>query len=319
MRVLVTGGAGYVGTELVAALCDRQEVGAVTVYDNLARGSHSFFLQSERFSKPVRFIRGDVLDSISLRRAVDSADTVVHLAAVVTTPFTHADAVTMDQVNHWGTAELSYALERVTGRRVVYASSLAVYGHSDLIASAGAPTAPATAYGRSKLAGEAMLSRLSEEHEVRIARLANVYGYGRSMRFDAVVNRMALDAALFGRVTIEGGGEQVRTLVEVRRAAAVLAELSCGGAVESPLSVGDHALSVNEIAEGLAAIQPGLERLEVLTSLPVRSLRVERDPRVDSLPCRPASSFHEDLGELFSQLLICTPTSTPGSGAASRR
>lgn len=304
MHVLITGGAGYVGTEVVDALRARPEVESIAVYDNLSRGSYSFFLDGHGMAKAMRFVRADLLDTITLRREVERADAIVHLAAKVTTPFDHADALSMDQVNHWGTAELSYAVERCLPKRIVYASSLAVYGHSDLVGTATAPTAPVTAYGRSKLAGEAMIQRLADRATVCIARLANVYGYSRSMRFDAVVNRMCFDAAMFGRVSIEGNGDQVRSFIDINRAAVILAELVCMAKPPALANVSDHLISINGVADALQQIHPRLKRLNVVASLPVRNLRVERDASIQALPLDPPGDFQQDCATLTRHLSL---------------
>lgn len=308
MQVLVTGGAGYVGTGVVEALSLREEVQGITVYDNLSRGSYSFFLDGRgAAAKPMRFVRADLLDTFTLRREVERADVVVHLAAKVTTPFDHADALSMDQVNHWGTAELSYALERCKAKRVVYSSSIAVYGHADAVQSTTAATAPVTAYGRSKLAGEAMLARLGGHCSVAIARLANVYGYNRSMRFDAVINRMSFDAAMFGRVSIEGAGDQVRSFISIGRASAIVAELACRAESPSTINVSDHMLSITQIADGLSRLYPRLERLNIVASLPARNLCVSRDASLDRFAVDPPTEFEEDIEVLARHLAISPP------------
>ena len=113
MKLLVTGGAGYLGTELVRALAARPEIEEVVVYDNLARRNHNLFLAERLLSKPIRFVQGDILDTRTLEKLVADADAIAHLAARVSTPFADQDFHGMDQVNHWGTAELAYLLRNV--------------------------------------------------------------------------------------------------------------------------------------------------------------------------------------------------------------
>jgi len=297
MRCFVTGGAGYLGTSLIAELDRRGSCSEIVVYDNLSRGSYSFFLDGDSFRTPIRFIRGDLLDTRALHAAMNGIDTVVHLAARVKTPFGDQDAMAMDQINHWGTAELSYAIEKHAVRRVVYASSTAVYGHAGHAVSTSDPPAPVTAYGASKLAGEKMLRRL-DDCDVCIVRCGNIYGFNRSMRFDAVVNRMAFDATFAGRVRVEGSGEQARSFISVRRAAEVLAEFTCGDAPGDTWDLVEHTRTVNEIADTLDRIHPDMERLSVQSGLAAGSLRVEADRRVLAMPCGAPSDFAADISEL---------------------
>ena len=88
MNVLVTGGAGYVGTKLVKQLVRLDTVNKVIVYDNLSRGNFNLFLgENIQSGEKIEFIQGDILDSRLLRKTLPGIDFVYHLAAKVTTPF----------------------------------------------------------------------------------------------------------------------------------------------------------------------------------------------------------------------------------------
>src|SRR5574339_285303 len=110
MKVLVTGGAGYIGTELVHLLLANPEDEQIIIYDNLSRPNYNAFLGT-RLANPakVSFVKGELLDSRALRKVLKGVDAVYHLAAKVSTPFATAEAHSYEQVNHWGTAELVYA------------------------------------------------------------------------------------------------------------------------------------------------------------------------------------------------------------------
>src|SRR6476620_2815351 len=111
MNVLVTGGAGYIGTELVSHLIDRPDVEKVIVYDNLSRPNFNVFLGLRlQQHKKITFVKGELLDSRALKKVLKGIDVVYHLAAKVTTPFANAESHAYEQVNHWGTAELIYAV-----------------------------------------------------------------------------------------------------------------------------------------------------------------------------------------------------------------
>ena len=93
MNVLVTGGAGYIGTGLVDRLIADQSIKKVVIYDNLSRNNYNFFLggildQAEK----LEFVEGDILDSRKLRKHLQGMDVVIHLAARVTTPFANTDS-----------------------------------------------------------------------------------------------------------------------------------------------------------------------------------------------------------------------------------
>ena len=112
MRILVTGGGGYIGTELVKRLVNFSAVEEVVVYDNLSRGNFNLFLGNKRRkNSKISFVQGDILDTRRLKKALNGIDVVYHLAAKVTTPFANTDPHYYEQINHWGTAELVYALK----------------------------------------------------------------------------------------------------------------------------------------------------------------------------------------------------------------
>ena len=87
MKVFVTGGAGYIGTELVSLLLANPQVEKVVVYDNLSRLNYNLFMgQRLPGSERLSFIKGELLDSRALRKVLKGIDVVYHLAAKVTTP-----------------------------------------------------------------------------------------------------------------------------------------------------------------------------------------------------------------------------------------
>lgn len=280
-RVLITGGAGYIGTALVDALAASGAPMAVTVYDNLSRGHRNFFL-GPRFpdALTVRFVRGDILDTRRLAAAVKDADVVVHLAARASTPFANDDPHLFEQVNHWGSAELSYLLAD-SPAHLIALSSTSVYGGGPGAVGHGAPTRPQTWYGKSKLRGEQMLARLQDQMSVHTLRCGNVYGYSRSMRFDAVVNRFMFEAHHTGRISVHGDGQQGRAFIHVDHVAAVLSRLVLGDDLASgTYDLIDRNLSIMEIATSLQSLMPDLEMLFIEQDMSRRNLLVKPDYRL---------------------------------------
>ena len=161
MKVLITGGAGYVGTVLTKNLVKIPEVEKIIVYDNLSRKNSNLFL-GDRLpnSEKIELVVGDILDLRKLKMVLEGVDVVFHLAARVSTPFANVDADFHEQVNHWGTAELVSAVEASNVEKFIFTSSTSVYGASeDYIQETQAPD-PKTFYGISKFRGEEHVKRL---------------------------------------------------------------------------------------------------------------------------------------------------------------
>lgn len=264
MKILVTGGAGYVGTELVAKLLQNHQVSEMVIYDNLSRHNYNLFLghklsdSKANAAAQIKFVHGELLDTRKLRRYLAGVDVVYHLAAKVITPFATTDGHAYEQTNNWGTAELVYALEENDSvQKVVYTSSTSVYG----VTEADEDTAPnpQTIYGISKLRGEEHVRRLFDKKSTYIIRCGNAYGYNRSMRFDAVINRFMFEANFNGRISIHGDGKQRRAFVHVNTVADVLAHLIDADVPSDTYNLVEKNLQVLDVVDALKYIYPSLE------------------------------------------------------------
>ena len=303
MRVLVTGGAGYVGWSVVHELAQRDDVDEIIIYDNFAR-HHYGLLLGERpgGAAKIRVIVDELLNSRALRKAVEGVDCVIHLAAVAPSPDIDEKPHVFDQVNHWGTAELGYAVEQAGTPRLVYLSSGAVYGHSDSVADTTTNPLPANAYGRSKLAGERQLERLTNHLQLRIIRSGTVYGVNPAARFDTFVNRFLLDAALGRSLNVNGSGEQVRPVVPVDVVAAQVVDAAMGHESTAISHAVTESIAVNQVIESLKAIDASLDviyinqqqRLGGLTMTPAANHTTRGGAKASSL----AERLETDLGRL---------------------
>lgn len=311
MRVLVTGGAGYVGTELVRALAAREDITAITIYDNLARKHHGLFISERLPDQKVRFVLADILDTRRLKQEVTLADTVYHLAARVTSPFGEDDPHRYEQVNHWGTAELSYALEAGPAQRVVYLSSTSVYGAGAETADETTAPNPSTQYGWSKRRGERMLERLADQLEVCVLRCGNIYGYSPAMRFDSVVNRFMFDAHFTGRITINGSGQQRRPFLHVGNATRALIAAGRGEIPAGTYNLVDRNKSILELARTVEALYPGLEALFITQDLKLRNLEVRPDRRLTALGFGPRMPLATELEELRGRFSFSPASQRP--------
>ena len=227
----------------------------------------------------MEFVRGDILDTRTLRKALEGIDVVFHLAARVSTPFAHGDPHMFEQVNHWGTAELSYLLEDSSVSRVVYVSSASVYGLSDDVKDTASLPKPNTWYGTSKLRGEQMLLRLREKMMVSVFRCANVYGYSPSIRFDAVINRFVRQSHFEGLISIEGVGEQYRPFAHIDRVADVLVH-SLSMEQSGIYNLVDENLRILDIAQVLQSKYPRLQMMFIEQDMKRQSLRVVPSPEL---------------------------------------
>lgn len=284
MRVLVTGGAGYLGTSLIMELSKNPDVLEIIVYDNLSRGSYNFFLNPGSFENKIRFVEADILDSRTFQTAIQGVDLVYHLAAKATTPFADRDAQLYEQVNHWGTAETVGAIEKSDVRRFVFISSASVYGTSTEEMHELSTPNPKSIYGISKLKAEKQIERLHDcGIPSYIIRCGNIFGFNPSMRFDGVINRFAFDANFRRRITINGNGEQFRSFISVERSASILANLISSDLPPSCYNLVDQSQTINEVADIMSDVFEGLERIYINQDLQLNQLRVKPNSELNAL------------------------------------
>lgn len=305
MQVLVTGGAGYIGTELVSQLIANPLVDQVVVYDNLSRPNYNLFLglRLQRHQK-LRFVKGELLDSRALKKALKGIDVVYHLAAKVTTPFANADSHGYEQVNHWGTAEMVYAIEESKVKRFIYTSSTGVYGSSMIPAHEDTPPDPQTFYAASKLRGEEHVRRLirAGKMEAFILRCGNVYGYSKSMRFDAVINKFVFEANFNRLISIQGDGKQSRTFIHVDMLSRALNAMLNADLPGDVYNVVDRNLKVIDILDVLKGLIPELEFIFINQHLRLHELNVKPNPLItDTLQIRNDRTLKDELAEFLTK------------------
>ena len=283
MRILVTGGAGYIGNELVYRLSAEPGVTEVLVYDNLCKGNYNLFTGLRKVpGNNVRFMQADILDSRSLARAMQGIDTVIHLAARVEAPYADQNAHDFEQTNHWGTAEVVYSAEEAGIKRFIYLSSQSVYGQGHITSSRD-PRAPNSYYSLSKMRGEEHVLRLMEKIPVQLIRCANVYGYSKNLRVETMVNQFIFDAHFSNRVAIHGDPEHSITHISVHRVVETLARMVRRDMDSDAYNLSHRALSTNELVEALRELYPTLETIYVDQHIPLHDLTMECDERLRAL------------------------------------
>lgn len=304
MKVLVTGGAGYIGTELANWLVSNEAVEQVIIYDNLSRMNYNLFLGLKLQKHPkLVFVKGELLDSRSLRKVLKGVDVVFHLAAKVTTPFAASDSHAYEQVNHWGTAELVYAIEESsTVKKFIYTSSSGVYGSTEDAADESTQPNPTTFYAISKFRGEEHVRRLMDKIDTYIFRCGNVYGYSKSMRFDSVINKFVFEANFNKIVTIQGDGKQSRSFIHIDLLSKALNNLLRSKLPSGTYNLVERSIKVFDIVDVLKQLIPELEFIFINQHLKMHELNVKPNPIVNSaLGISNPRSLREELREFLSR------------------
>ncbi|MEQ9459672.1 MAG: NAD-dependent epimerase/dehydratase family protein [Phycisphaeraceae bacterium] len=254
-RILITGGAGFIGSHLVDSILAAG--GSVTVLDDLSTGDRANLrTSSERY----RFVEGSILDDKVLADAAASCDAVAHLAALGSVPQSVAEPLRYHRVNEHGTLCVLEAARAAGLRRVLLASSAAIYGNSpELPKHEGMPPDPASPYAANKAAGEAMLKAWARSYpplDTVNLRFFNIFGPGQNANsaYAAAIAAFASRLTRGEAPTIFGDGEQSRDFCDVANVAhAVILGLTHPDALDGQslnIATGE-AITVNRLATGM--------------------------------------------------------------------
>ena len=215
MRYLVTGGAGFIGSNIVEELLKRNYT--VRVLDNFSTGKRE---NLKEFQKDIELIEGDIRSFHIVQKAVKGIDVILHEAALPSVPRSINDPITSNEVNVVGTLNILDAAKENNVKRVVYASSSSVYGDNpELPKHEGMMPNPLSPYAVSKLAGEKYCQVYSRLYgiETVILRYFNVFGPRQdpNSEYSAVIPKFIKLISNNQRPTIYGDGTQSRDFTYV--------------------------------------------------------------------------------------------------------
>lgn len=213
-RVLVTGGAGFIGSHLVEALAPKHDV---TVLDNLSTGK---LANLAAVKDKITFVKGDITDTNLLKKVVAKQDCIFHLAAIASVPYSIQHPLEVHEINATATLKLLLAARDAKVRRFVYASSAAVYGDEpSLPKKESSPLKPQTPYALTKLTGEQYTIMFNQLYgmETVALRYFNVYGPRQdpTSPYSGVITKFVTALKSKKQPTIFGDGMQTRDFVFV--------------------------------------------------------------------------------------------------------
>ncbi len=297
-KVLVTGGAGFIGSNLVRALVERGDT--VRVLDNFSTGN-----RANLDGLDIEIVEGELRSYERVHNAVRKAEVVYHLGALGSVPRSVQDPLTSSAVNVEGTLNVLLAARDEGVRRVVFSSSTSVYGSSrTLPTTEDTPPDPISPYGVAKLAAErycVSFSRVYESFESVVLRYFNVFGPRQSpfSQYSAAIPLFitAIDA---GRpVDVYGDGEQSRDFTYVGNV--VDATLSAG---EAPGASGEifniaagSPVSVNRMADTIGELlgKPVEKRYLPPRAADIRNSWADLSKSERLLGYRPQVAFEDGL------------------------
>jgi nucleoside-diphosphate-sugar epimerase len=216
-KVLVTGGAGFIGSHLVLELLKRKY--EVVIFDDLSSGKIAN-LRETSGKTGFEFIEGDIRDESKLKAAFKGVDVVIHLAALIDISASITDPALTNDVNVTGTLNVLREAAKNKVRRFVFASSTAVYGDSETLPiNEKVIVDPISPYAASKLAGEAYCRAFTGSYGLStvVLRFFNVYGpRSENSPYCGVITKFIQQASRGEAIKIYGDGEQTRDFIYVK-------------------------------------------------------------------------------------------------------
>ena len=303
LKILITGGGGYIGYSLVEALLSDNDISGITIYDNFYRKQYGGFISGLYKDERVKVVHGDILDKTSLKKEVINTNVVVHLAAIQSAPFSTIDHHQFDQVNNWGTGQVVSACNETNLEKFIYVSTSGIYGHRDTPATEDDEPNPNSFYCVSKLAGEKHVATLNNVDNKYIFRLGTVYGLNPCMKMDGVIHKFLFDAAVTGRISIDGNGQQKRPFIYVKSLAHILASVIKGEIkFERIKNLFSEILSISKVAEHLKNVLPDLDIIYVNQDQQFGNLILAENSMEKTFP--ESKIFRHNIANFFSSYFI---------------
>jgi UDP-glucose 4-epimerase len=297
---LVTGAAGFVGSHLVDALLQRQY--RVRGFDDLSTGTHANLTTAREYAA-FTLVEGDIRDADAVAEVCEGCEVVFHLAAVTKVAESMRHPQKYQAINVTGTQHVLSAAVHANVKRVIFASTAAVYGTPERVPIAeDAATRPLSPYGHSKLAGEHLCQTVAATQKLCAPqlRLFNIYGPRQAPDNEAGVVSIFVDRARQGQpLCIYGDGYQTRDFIYIADVMEVFLRTATIPSLPSvPINVGSGiAVSIRELADA------------VQQQLPSCSTDIQFTPP------RPGDIYHS-VAQItrMQKLLHFTPTYTLQAG-----
>ena len=251
MKILVTGGAGFIGRYLTEHLLKNNEI---TIYDDLSSSTREKILPL--INKGVKFVKGDILDFKLLSESSKNFDIIIHLAAKsdVSESVIHPEITTSVNLN--GTINVLKCCAQNKIKKIIFASSAAVYGNcKDLPITEESKTEPLSPYGASKLSAENEIKIYASEFgfDAIILRMFNVYGVGQNDLYSGVISVFLKNIAQNKPLVIYGDGEQTRDFVSIYDIVQAFDHVILSNGVKTFNIASGKSVSINKLAEILLA------------------------------------------------------------------
>ena len=302
-KVLVIGGAGYIGSALLPKLLDKGY--HVRLLDLLIYGTEP--IEDALLHPNLEIMQADFRQVDKVVQAMRNIDAVIHLGAIVGDPACALDEELTIEVNLMATRMIAEVAKGSGVSRFIFASTCSVYGANDAMLDERSALNPVSIYARSKIASERVLmSMATSDFGPTLLRFGTIYGLSGRTRFDLVINLLTAKALIEGKITVFGG-DQWRPFVHVDDAA-----LAVLNSLEAPLTlVGNEVFNVGceeqnhtiqQVGEMIQRLVPASEVVGMGSDTDKRNYKVSFDKIRNTLGFEPRWSVEEGVRQVIEAI-----------------
>ncbi len=303
--ILLTGGAGYIGSVLLKYILNKGET--VRVFDKLIFGDDGL----ADYKGKLELVHGDIRNIDE--SVLDGIDSVIHCAGLSNDPMAEFNPKANDEMNYVATKRLANMCKEKDIKRFTFASSCSIYDMGfyveDILKNENSEVKPRAAYAISKYKAENALLELADKNFCPvILRQGTVYGYSPRMRYDLVVNTFLKDAIINGILSVFSGGEMWRPLIDVNDVAK--AHILCLEAPEEKVcgeifNISYKNFRILELAHWVREALKDFKRVEIsvdYSGFTQRSYRISTDKIEKVLGFKPEVSIIESVKDMMVQI-----------------
>jgi len=255
MKILVTGGMGFIGRHLVIHLLKKGN--KITIFDNFSNSDKKSIINLQ--NEGVNVIEGDITESDKILNAAKDQDIVIHLAAKISVDESIKNPTETFRINVNGTKNVLESCKKNNVKKIIVASSAAVYGEGfpKIKLNENMKTNPISPYGKSKLIMEQEIKKIISKYDDMnciILRFFNIFGIGQSFEYAGVITKFIKEISMNKPVKIFGDGMQTRDFVSIHDVVESIYDAIKNGKNGTYNIASGKAITINELAEFMISL-----------------------------------------------------------------
>lgn len=314
MVMLVTGGAGYIGSKLIREIPNHEqfEHKTIRILDNMLREKYFSLIDLPSKAK-YEFIEGDITKDDDLEEAFEGVEVVYHLAAITNLAMKGLLRRDVRNINHLGTKKVVDLALKQDIDKLVYTSTAQVYGNTEEPVKEDYPCQPVEIYGETKLLGERECLNAAEERglDVTVLRFGTIHGFSPGMRLETVVNRFTLSAIIGRPLTIwELARNERRPYLNLNDAVKALIFVASDERTRGEVyNIVKKNASINEVTKTIAKHVPDVRVITTPTPKFYKPRSYQTDgSKIGRLGFQPTNTLEDGIKEVYNKFKHLSPS-----------